>query len=65
MRDFMVGFAFCASIAACVLVWLVRRKMNRIFTIMSHRGTRTVTVDMSDGKVTIVKEYKNDVVDAK
>lgn len=65
MRDFMVGFAFCASIAACVLVWLTYKKVKRVFHIVTHRNTRTVTVDMQDGKITVIKEYKNDVVDAK
>lgn len=64
MRDFMVGFAFCASLGAFGLSWYTARKVRAIFHLVSNRNVRTVTVDMQDGKITVIKEYKNDVVDA-
>jgi poly(3-hydroxybutyrate) depolymerase len=65
MNDFMVGFAFCASIAALVLAWRAKRKIDSVFSIIENRATRTVTVNTDDGKITIIKEFKNNVVDVK
>lgn len=65
MHDFMVGLAFCASLGAFGLSWYTARKVRAIFHFVQNRTTRTVTVDMQDGKVTVIKEFKNDVVDAK
>ena len=60
MSDFMVGFAFCASIASLVVAILAYKRCKAAFHIIQNRNTRTVTVDMQDGKVTIIKEFKND-----
>lgn len=66
MHNFMTGFAFCASIAALVLSWRAYKRSKQAFNIISNRKTRTVTVDMQDGRVTIIKENIGDVVaDAK
>lgn len=65
MRDFMVGLAFVASLGAFGLSWYTARKVRAIFHLINNRATRTVTVDMQDGKVTVIKEFKNGVVDAK
>jgi hypothetical protein len=60
VNNFMVGFAFCVSVLALVLAWRALRKVNAAFTIIRNRATRTVTVDMQDGKVTVIKESIND-----
>lgn len=60
MTDFMVGFAFCASLIALGLSWRAYRKVTTAFHTITNRATRTVTVDMQDGKVTVIKERIND-----
>lgn len=64
MNDFMVGVAFCASLGAFGLSWYTARKVRNIFHLVNNRATRTVTVDMQDGKVTVIKEFKNGTIDA-
>lgn len=56
MHDFMVGFAFCVSLIALGLSWRAYRKVTAAFHTITNRATRTVTVDMQDGKVTVIKE---------
>lgn len=61
-----VGLTFCIACAACILAWRSYKNSKAAFHIIRNRNTRTVTVDMNDGKVTVIKEYrKDDVVDVK
>lgn len=60
MTDFMVGFAFVVSVVALALSWYTARKVRAVFRIIADRKTRTVTIDMRDGNITVVREYKDE-----
>lgn len=65
-NDVLVGLTFCMSCLALAFAWSAHKHTKAAFHIIRNRATRTVTVDMNDGKVTVVKEYKkDDVVDVK
>ena len=60
MTDFMVGFAFVVSLLALGLSWYAARTVRAVIRIVTDRKTRTVTIDMRDGNITVVREYKDE-----
>lgn len=66
MSDGMSALAFLVALAAFVLAYRAHSFAKRahdtvaaVFHVMESRTSRTVTVDHTDGRVTIVKEYKD------
>lgn len=58
--ELSIGISFVASIGALVYAYRAYSLAKKSFYIINNRNTRTVTVDMQDGKVTVIKEYKNE-----
>lgn len=63
MKDVLIGFSFIFSGVAFISAILALRFVHRVFTIIKARKSRTVVVDMTDGKVTVVREWSNDTID--
>lgn len=60
MHDFILGLTMVMSLVALVLSYRAYKRVTAAFHIVNNRATRTVTVDMNDNKITVIKEYKNE-----
>lgn len=65
MKDLLLGFCMIFSGMSVVISIMAFRFVHNTIKILATRKTRTVVVDMKDGKVTIIKEWTNDAIDAR
>jgi hypothetical protein len=59
MSDVLSSLALLISIGALCYAWRAYKVVSNTFHILESRSSRTVTVDHTDGRITVVKELKD------
>lgn len=59
MNNVLSSLALLISIGALCYAWRAYKLVSNTFHVLESRTSRTVTVDHSDGRITVVKEYKD------
>ncbi len=54
--NILITIAFVASIAAFVLAYRAYKKVTLALSVINNPQSRTVTIDHTDGRITVVKE---------
>jgi len=62
MSDLLASVALALAAVALGYAIAAHRHSKAAFTIIENRNTRTVVVNTDDGKITVIKEFKNDPI---
>lgn len=54
--NILVTLAFILAFAAFVYAYLTHKKVKRILSVVDNPQSRTVTIDHTDGRITVLKE---------
>lgn len=57
--NFLIALSFLFSLVALVLAVRAHLRMRAAVSVLESRSSRTVTIDHSDGRITVVKELKD------
>lgn len=65
MKDVLLGFSLIFSTIAVAISILAFRFVHNTIKVLATRKSRTIVVDMKDGKIVVIKEWTNDAIDAR